>query len=105
MDYVEEQISKLDNVQTDTEIVKGAVSYKVGDKLFAIYVNNKTPKRLSLRGDMQLVKELRDRYESVIQPQNLDIRTWNTYLLTDQLDKDFIQSLIVHSYIKSGGKF
>ncbi|HIA92283.1 TPA: hypothetical protein EYO12_04205 [Candidatus Saccharibacteria bacterium] len=105
MDYVEEQINKLGSFEIDTEIVPGADSYRVDGKLFAIYVKDKTPKRLSLRGDTQLVKQLRERYESVVQPANLDIKTWNTYILTEQLDTDFITSMIIHSYISSGGEY
>ena len=103
MDYIEKHIATLQDVSVDKELVESATTYKVNGTLFAIYYNQHTPKRISLRGDEQLTHALREQYESVVLPDNLDRKTWNTFILTPQFTEQTVIDFITHSYIESGG--
>ena len=72
--------------------------YKVGDKMFALMPQNKTPIRVSLKCDPTLAETLRERYESVGPGYHLNKRHWNTIVATGQLTNQEIFDLVDHSY-------
>lgn len=77
---------------------EGVAVYKVQDKMFALMDEKKEPVNLSLKCDPLLAQTLRERYESVLPGYHLNMKHWNTLILTGQLTWEEIQDLIRHSY-------
>lgn len=95
---VEEYLLSMPNARLDYPFGEGTAVYKVGDKMFALVMENSTPVRISLKCDPQLATTLRERYESVMPGYHLNKKHWNTMLLTGQLSWEEVQDLIRHSY-------
>ena len=95
---VEDYLLSLPNAHLDYPFGEGVATYKVGDKLFALIAEGKTPLQLSLKGDPQLNERLRAKYETVLPGYHLNKKHWNTILLTGQLPWEEVQGLIKHSY-------
>lgn len=95
---VEEYILSFPDTKLEHPFGEEVAVYKVGDKMFALITEGKTPVRLSLKGDPQLNKLLRQRYEEVMGGYHLNKKHWNTILLSGQLTWEEIQGLIRHSY-------
>jgi len=95
---VEEYILSMPNARLDYPFGKEVAVYKVGDKMFALISEGKTPVNLSLKGDPQLNQVLRDKYESVMPGYHLNKKHWNTLILSGQLSWEEVQDLIRHSY-------
>lgn len=95
---VEEYILSLPNTKLDYPFGEGVAVYKVGDKMFALIQENKTPINLSLKCDPLLAETLREKYESVMPGYHLNKKHWNTIVLSGQLSDKEIQDLIRHSY-------
>lgn len=72
-------------------------------EMFALMEEGKTPVRISLKCDPKLSTLLRDKYETVMPGNHLNIKIWNTVLLTGQLPWEEIQGLIRHSYNLTAG--
>lgn len=96
---VEEYILSMPNARLDYPFGEGVAVYKVGDKMFALIQEGKSPVNLSLKCDPQLAVLLRERYETVMEGYHLNKKHWNTMLLTGQLSWEEVQDLIRHSYI------
>lgn len=96
---VENYILSMPNAKLDYPFGEDVAVYKVGDKMFALIQEKKTPVNLSLKCDPQLAKLLREKYETVMEGYHLNKKHWNTLLLTGQLPWDEVQALILHSYI------
>lgn len=75
-----------------------AAVYKVGDKMFALINEKKTPINISLKCDPQLALHLRDKYDEVMAGYHLNKKHWNTIVVTGQLNEQEIFDLIDHSY-------
>jgi len=95
---VEDYILDMPNARLDYPFGEGVAVYKVGDKMFALIDEDKTPLRLSLKGDPQLSEVLRDKYDEVMPGYHLSKKHWNTLVLTGQLPWEEVQALIRHSY-------
>lgn len=95
---VETYILSMPNARLDYPFGEDVAVYKIGDKMFALISEGKTPVRLSLKCDPQLSKVLRDKYEEVLPGYHLNKKHWNTLILSGQLDWDEVKGLIRHSY-------
>lgn len=95
---VEEYILSLPNTVREYPFGEGVAVYKIGDKMFALITEGKTPVNLSLKCDPQLSKVLREKYESVMPGYHLNKKHWNTIIMSGQLSWEEIQDLIRHSY-------
>lgn len=72
--------------------------------MLALIAEGTDPLRLSVKGDPQLNKLLRDKYETVMPGHNLNKKHWNTIVLSGQLSWEEVQDLIRHSYILATGQ-
>lgn len=95
---VEKYILSMPNSRLDYPFGKEVAVYKVGDKMFALISEVKTPVNISLKCDPELSKLLREKYESVMPGYHLNKKHWNTIVLSGQLSWDEVQDLIRHSY-------
>ncbi|HVW22867.1 MAG TPA: MmcQ/YjbR family DNA-binding protein [Candidatus Saccharimonadales bacterium] len=95
---VEQYILSMPNARLDYPFGEGVAVYKVGDKMFALISEGKTPVQLSLKCDPELSKVLRERYEEVMPGYHLNKKHWNTLLLSGQLTWPEVQDLVRHSY-------
>lgn len=101
---VEDYILGMPNARLDYPFGEGVAVYKVGDKMFALIEEGKRPVRLSLKGDPELSRLLREQYDEVMPGYHLSKKHWNTLVLTGQLPWEEVQALIRHSYqLVSGG--
>ncbi len=95
---VEAYILSMPNARLDYPFGEGVAVYKVGDRMFALISEGKTPVRLSLKCDPGLSKVLREKYEEVMPGYHLNKKHWNTIILSGQLSWEEVQGLIRHSY-------
>lgn len=95
---VEDYILSMPNAVREYPFGEGVAVYKVGEKMFALIAEGKTPVRLSLKCDPQLSQVLRSKYEEVMEGYHLNKKHWNTIILSGQLSWDEVQALIRHSY-------
>lgn len=95
---VEEYVLSMPNAWLDYPFGEGVAVYKIGDKMFALISEGKTPVNLSLKCDPVLSKVLREKYESVMPGYHLNKKHWNTLVLSGQLSWDEVKDLIRHSY-------
>lgn len=95
---VEDYILSMPNARLDYPFGEDVAVYKVGDKMFALISEGKTPVRLSLKADPQLSQVLRDKYDEIMPGYHLNKKHWNTLVLAGQLEWEEVQGLIRHSY-------
>lgn len=95
---VENYLLSLPNARLDYPFGEKTAVYKVGDKMFALVSEGKTPVRLSLKCDPALSQVLREKYEEVMPGYHLNKKHWNTLILSGQLQWPEVQDLIRHSY-------
>ncbi len=95
---VEDFVLSMPNARLDYPFGEGVAVYKVGDKMFALISEKKTPVQISLKCDPLLAETLREKYESVMPGYHLNKKHWNTVVLTGQLPWEEVQALIRHSY-------
>lgn len=95
---VEEYILSMPNARLDYPFGEGVAVYKVGDKMFALIQEGKSPVRLSLKCDPALSGVLRERYDEVMPGYHLNKKHWNTLILSGQLQWPEVRDLIRHSY-------
>lgn len=95
---VEAYLLSLPNARLEYPFGESTAVYKVGDKMFALIPEGKTPINLSLKCDPQLAIVLRDKYETVLPGYHLNKKHWNTLILSGQLPWEEVQTLIRHSY-------
>ncbi len=100
---VEEYILSMPNARLEYPFGEEVAVYKVGDKMFALISEGKTPVRVSLKCDPELTKILREKYEEVQPGYHLNKKHWNTLVLAGQLPWEEVQGLIRHSYQLVGG--
>jgi predicted DNA-binding protein (MmcQ/YjbR family) len=96
---VEDYILSMADAKCDYSFGKEVAVFTIADKMFALLAVDKTPVRVSLRCEPRLAKVLRERYDEVMPGQKLNKKTWNTIVLTGQLNDEEIKDLIRHSYI------
>ena len=96
---VEKYILSMPEARLEYPFDEKTAVYKIGDKMFALLPEEKTPLSLSLKCDPQLSKVLREKYETVMPGYHLNKKHWITILLTGQLSWEEVQDLIRHSYI------
>jgi predicted DNA-binding protein (MmcQ/YjbR family) len=96
---VEEYVLSMPNARLDYPFGEEVAVYKVGEKMFALIPEGKTPVNISLKCDPQLSKLLREKYETVMEGYHLNKKHWNTIILSGQLPWEEVQGLIRHSYI------
>jgi len=68
---VEEYILSLPDTRLDYPFGENVAVYKLGDKMFALISENKSPLQISLKCDPELAKFLREKYETVMPGQHL----------------------------------
>jgi predicted DNA-binding protein (MmcQ/YjbR family) len=95
---VEEYVLSMPNARLDYPFGEEVAVYKVGDKMFALMPEKRTPVSISLKCDPLLSKILREKYETVMEGYHLNKKHWNTIILSGQLPWEEIQGLIRHSY-------
>ncbi|MFO0920619.1 MAG: MmcQ/YjbR family DNA-binding protein [Candidatus Saccharimonadales bacterium] len=95
---VEEYVLSMPNAWLDYPFGEDVAVYKVGDKMFALISEKKTPVNISLKCDPLLSKVLREKYETVMEGYHLNKKHWNTIVLSGQLNWEEVQGLILHSY-------
>jgi predicted DNA-binding protein (MmcQ/YjbR family) len=95
---VEDYILSMPNALLDYPFGESVAVYKIDDKMFALIREVKEPVQLSLKGDPELNRLLREKYDEVMPGYHLDKRHWNTMVLTGQLPWEEVQGLIRHSY-------
>lgn len=100
---VEEYLLSMPNAKLDYPFGEDVAVYKVEDKMFALIAENKEPLSISLKCDPLLAKDLREKYETVLEGYHLNKKHWNTILLTGQLPWEEVQGLIRHSYYLVAG--
>jgi predicted DNA-binding protein (MmcQ/YjbR family) len=96
---VEDYILEMPDAVREYPFGEDVAVYKVGDKMFALMHEKKTPINLSLKCDPLLAKTLREKYESVMPGYHLNKKHWNTLILSGQLEWPEVQDLIRHSYL------
>jgi predicted DNA-binding protein (MmcQ/YjbR family) len=101
---VEDYILEMPNAVREYPFGKDVAVYKVGDKMFALMSEDKTPVNLSLKCDPLLAQTLRERYESILPGYHLNKKHWNTLVLSGQLEWPEVQDLIRHSYLLVTGR-
>lgn len=84
---------------------KKSIVYKVGpdqtdssSKLFALIIDDSRPLQISLRCDLVLAENLREKYETVLPASQLNRKTWNTIICNGQLSDHDLHDLIRLSY-------
>lgn len=87
-----------DGVEIDERSTDELTIYSLGGQIVAVLKNDANPVCLSLRCDPNLAQLLRDKYESVLEGQNLNKRRFITILLTGQLTDDEVIDQIRHAY-------
>ena len=92
-----EYIHSLGRVDDDINPDRQVILFRSKNVLIAV-LELKTPLRLSLRSDPGLSEILRSKYETVMPGVNLNSKAWNTIVLTGQIGKEELQSLIRHSF-------
>jgi predicted DNA-binding protein (MmcQ/YjbR family) len=95
---VEDYILSFPNSRLDYPFGEDVAVYKVGDKMFALIREKKTPVQLSLKCDPLLAQHLREQYDEVLPGYHLNKRHWNTLVLAGQLQWDHVRDLILLSY-------
>jgi len=101
---VEDYVLSMPDAHLDYPFGEGVAVYKVGDKMFALIAEGKSPVNISLKCDPQLSAVLREKYESVMPGYHLNKKHWNTIVLSGQLSWDEVQDLIRHSYLLVSGE-
>ncbi|HEX7368196.1 MAG TPA: MmcQ/YjbR family DNA-binding protein [Candidatus Saccharimonadales bacterium] len=95
---VETYILSMPDARLEYPFGEHVAAYKVGEKMFALIAEGKTPVNLSLKCDPELSKVLRSKYETVMPGHHLSKKHWNTIVLSGQLSWPEVQDLIRHSY-------
>lgn len=95
---VEEYLLSMPNAKLDYPFGEEVAVYKVNDKMFALIPEGRDPISISLKCDPLLAKDLREKFETVMEGYHLNKKHWNTILLTGQLPWEDVKSLILHSY-------
>lgn len=95
---IEEYILSMPNARLEYPFGEDVAVYKVGEKMFALITESKTPVNLSLKCDPQLAQVLREKYETVMPGYHLNKKHWNTIIVSGQLSDQELKDLIVHSY-------
>lgn len=112
---VEDYVLSMPNAKLDYPFGEGVAVYKIDNpasktpsttgegKMFALIQEGKDPVSISLKCDPMLAKDLREKYETVLEGYHLNKKHWNTILLTGQLPWEEVQGLIRHSYYLVAG--
>lgn len=87
-----------DGIGVDERSTDELTIYSLGGQIVAVLKNGANPVYLSLRCDPNLAQLLRDKYESVLEGQNLNKRRFITILLTGQLTDGEVIDQIRHAY-------
>ena len=95
---VEEYILTMPGARLEYPFDEKTAVYKVGDKMFALLPEDKTPLSVSLKCDPGLSKVLREKYETVMPGHHLNKKHWNTIICSGQLDDEEIKDLARLSY-------
>jgi len=95
---VEEYLLSMPKARLDYPFGEDVAVYKVGDKMFALISEDKSPVNLSLKCDPNLAETLREKYETVLPGYHLNKKHWNTLILSGQLSWEEVQDLIRLSY-------
>lgn len=101
---VENYVLSMPEAVREYPFGEGVAVYKVGDKMFALMQEGKTPVNLSLKCDPLLATTLREKYETVLPGYHLNKKHWNTLVLSGQLPWEEVQDLIRHSYLLVSGR-
>lgn len=74
------------------------MTFRVGEKMFALIDIESTPFRFNLKCDPERALELREEYECIKPGWHMNKKHWNTVVPDDTIDDAFVYELIDHSY-------
>lgn len=93
------EITEYNGVALDKERSSDRMSvYSLGSQIMAVLKLGGKPINLSLRCDRNLAKSLKGRYESVLNPSDLNANKFITILLVGQLSDQDVKDLIRQAY-------
>jgi predicted DNA-binding protein (MmcQ/YjbR family) len=72
--------------------------YKVGNKIFALIDEERTPPRINLKCDPYYARELRELYENVTAGYHMNKKHWNTIICDKSLEDSLLLGWIDDSY-------
>lgn len=87
-------ITGYDDVRLDDSSSDEWVVYSINGQIMAALSRDKTPVRLALRCDRNLAWQLKDKYESVVNPSRLSKNNFIQLLLVGQLSDGEVKDLI-----------
>jgi len=96
---INEYILSKKSVTYDYPFDKDTRVYRIGDKLFALINEHKTPLSINLKCHPIYALELRSIYEGINGGYHMNKKHWNTITLENSdVDEETIKELIDHSY-------
>ena len=72
--------------------------FKVGGKMFALSMLDRTPLEVSVKCEPELAVSLRDTYEAIRPGYHLNKRHWNTITIDGSLPDQLVKDLVEDSY-------
>ena len=85
-------------VSEDTPFGPQTLVYRVNRKIFLFVSIDEIPNRISVKCNPELAIELREMYDFVIGGYHLNKQHWNTIILKNNVNFDFLKEQIDNSY-------
>lgn len=85
-------------VTESTPFGDNVLVYKVGNKMFLLLSLASVPNRVSVKCDPEYAVELREKFNYVIAGYHLNKTHWNTIILENEVNFEFIKEQIDNSY-------
>ncbi len=85
-------------VSQETPFGEGTLVYKVAKKIFFLLSLDEVPIRISVKCNPEIAIELREKYEFIIGGYHLNKKHWNTIILKNNVNFEFILEQIDNSY-------
>lgn len=97
IEQIREYCLSLPGVTEDMPFGDDTLVFRVMNKIFAL-VNLEGETRINLKCDPGKAIELREEYPSIIPGYHMNHEHWNTVIMDGSLKREFVNSLIDHSY-------
>ncbi len=85
-------------VTEDTPFDFTTLCFRVNNKIFAITDTEALPLSVNLKCNPERALELRAEYSSIVPGYHTSKKHWNTIIIDDSINRDFLEDLIRHSY-------